>query len=185
MHRLICIFVVRIWQKWVSHDVANFTLSFRADPIKLVGWKHPKVRVTVPMSHVMRKPVYAICASYPLKLSRSVWVKPGCKSPENRFSCSHSPLSLVSRSWLSHIWATSWENLLCAICEQQRCRSACASAQSDQRLCCSMPTYYNTYTLSSSIQNLKTLASFCSWASWFESYPAANSQRHIFSWRRD
>ena len=26
-----------------------------------------------------------------------------------------------------------------AICEQQRRRSACASAQSDQRLCCSLP----------------------------------------------
>ena len=26
-----------------------------------------------------------------------------------------------------------------AICEQQRCRSACASAQSDQHLCCSLP----------------------------------------------
>ena len=25
-----------------------------------------------------------------------------------------------------------------AICEQQRCRSACASAQSDQHLCCSL-----------------------------------------------
>ena len=30
------------------------------------------------------------------------------------------------------------------ICEQQRRRSACASAQSDQRLCCSLPGYYNT-----------------------------------------
>ena len=28
-------------------------------------------------------------------------------------------------------WATSWENLSCAICEHQRCRSAWASARSD------------------------------------------------------
>ena len=36
-------------------------------------------------------------------------------------------------------WATSCENVSYAICEQQRCRSACASAQSDQHLCCSLP----------------------------------------------
>ena len=30
-----------------------------------------------------------------------------------------------------------------AICEQQRCRSACASAQSDQHLCCSLLRKYN------------------------------------------
>ena len=37
------------------------------------------------------------------------------------------------------IWATSWEKPVYAICEQQRRRSACALAQSDQRLCCSLP----------------------------------------------
>ena len=36
------------------------------------------------------------------------------------------------------IWATSCENVSYAISEQQRCRSACASAQSDQHLCCSL-----------------------------------------------
>ena len=33
-------------------------------------------------------------------------------------------------------------NPVYAICEQQRRRSACASAQSNQRLCCSLPRYY-------------------------------------------
>ena len=33
-------------------------------------------------------------------------------------------------------WATSWENLSSAMCEQQRHWSACASVQSDQCLCC-------------------------------------------------
>ena len=33
---------------------------------------------------------------------------------------------------------------VCAICEQQRRRSACASARSDQRLCYSLPRQYNT-----------------------------------------
>ena len=55
------------------------------------------------------------------------------------------------------LWATSWENLFYAICEQQRRRSACASAQSDQRICCSLPGYCNTTTYYS--QNFKTLAS--------------------------
>ena len=46
----------------------------------------------------------------------------------------------------AHIrWALSWENLSYAICEQRRCRSACASAQSDQCLCCSLPRQYNIY----------------------------------------
>ena len=59
-------------------------------------------------------------------------------------------------------WATPWENLPNGICEQQRRRSACASVQSDQRLCCSLPRYYNTYTYYS--HNFKTPASLCSWA---------------------
>ena len=32
-------------------------------------------------------------------------------------------------------WAGPWENVSYVICEQQRRRSACASAQSDQHLC--------------------------------------------------
>ena len=61
-----------------------------------------------------------------------------------------------------------------ALCEQQRRRSACASAQSDQHLCCSLPRYYNTSSFY--IQNFKPLASFCSWAGRFESYLNANSK---------
>ena len=36
------------------------------------------------------------------------------------------------------MWARSCENVSYAICEQQRCRSVCASAQSYQHLCCSL-----------------------------------------------
>ena len=32
------------------------------------------------------------------------------------------------------------------------------------------------------IRNLKTLASFCSWAGWFESYLVAKPRRQVFSW---
>ena len=45
------------------------------------------------------------------------------------------------------------------ICEQQRRRSACASAQSEQRLYCSLLRYYNISRFYS--RNFKTLASFC------------------------
>ena len=65
------------------------------------------------------------------------------------------------------MWALSWENLSYAICEQPRCRSACASAQSDQHLYCSLLRWCNTY--SCYVQNFKTLASFCSWAGGFVS----------------
>ena len=37
-----------------------------------------------------------------------------------------------------NIWAVPCENVSYVICEQQRRRSACASARSDQRLCCSL-----------------------------------------------
>ena len=36
------------------------------------------------------------------------------------------------------IWAATWENLSSGVCEQHRRRPACASAQSDQRLCYSL-----------------------------------------------
>ena len=32
------------------------------------------------------------------------------------------------------------------------------------------------------IQSLRILASFCSWAGWFESYLVKNLRRHIFAW---
>ena len=61
-----------------------------------------------------------------------------------------------------------------AICEQQRRRSACASAQSDQRLCYSLPRSCNTSSFY--IQNFKTLASICGCADQFEPYLVANPE---------
>ena len=59
------------------------------------------------------------------------------------------------------------ENLLYAICEQQRHRSACPSAQSDKRLWCLLHRWYNTSICYS--RNFKTLASLISWAGRFKS----------------
>ena len=64
-----------------------------------------------------------------------------------------------------------------AICEQQRCRSACASAQSDQCLCCSLPRYYNTSSFYT--RNFKPLASLWSWAGQFESYLVKNPEGFV------
>ena len=59
-----------------------------------------------------------------------------------------------------------------AICEQQRRRSACASAQSDQRLCFSLPSWYKSSSFY--IQNFKPLPSFCGCESQFESTLVGN-----------
>ena len=78
------------------------------------------------------------------------------------------------------VWARSCENVSYAICEQQRCRSACASAQSDQHLCCSLLRQYDIYTCY--IQSFVILASFCNWAGWFVPYLVENPGRYIFVW---
>ena len=86
----------------------------------------------------------------------------------------------ISRFQYSMIWARSCENVSYVICEQQRCRSACESTQSDQHLCCSLFRQYDMHTCY--IQSLWILTSRCSWAGWFESYLVKNLRRHIFAW---
>ena len=61
-----------------------------------------------------------------------------------------------------------------AIGEHQRRRSACASAQSDQRLCCSLHRSYNSSNFY--IQYFKPLPSFCGCAGRFESTLFANPE---------
>ena len=67
--------------------------------------------------------------------------------------------------------------LVYVICEQQRRRSACDSAQSDQHLYSSLLRRYNIYVCF--IQNFKTLASFCCWAGRFESDLVANPEDEL------
>ena len=63
------------------------------------------------------------------------------------------------------------------LCEQQRCRSACASAQSDQHLCCSLPKKYNICSFY--ICNFTNLGFFCSWTGWFELYLSQTPQNRF------
>ena len=81
----------------------------------------------------------------------------------------------------SYTWARPWENVSYAICKQQRRRSACASTQSDQRLCYLLPKQNDTSSLY--IRNFKILAGLCSWTVQHVSCLVRDSRRHIFSWR--
>ena len=75
---------------------------------------------------------------------------------------------------MSHKMSLVMRKLAFVICEQQRRRLACASAQSDQNPCCSLPGKYNTSTCYS--RNFKSLASLCGCAGRFESYLVENSE---------
>ena len=65
-----------------------------------------------------------------------------------------------------------------AICAQQRRRSACASAQSDQRLCYSLLRQDNTSSFY--IQNFNSLASLYCCAGRLEAYLVGNPKDRFF-----
>ena len=71
-------------------------------------------------------------------------------------------------------WASSRENLSSGVCEQHRRRPACASAQSDQRLCYSLFEMY--YMLTCYRWNFNFLASLCSWGDLFETRFVGNPE---------
>ena len=82
-------------------------------------------------------------------------------------------------------WVSSRENLSSAVCEQHRRRPACASAQSDKRLCYSLFGKYHTKTCFK--WNLNFLVSLFSWGDWFETCFVGNpedrfsrDEAHIF-----
>ena len=88
------------------------------------------------------------------------------------------PLRRTHRSFCWFCYAPAHISLVMrkpvfAICKQQRCRSACTSAQYDQHHCYSLPKYY---TSSFYVRNFKPLASFCGCAGQIESYPVANPE---------
>ena len=61
-----------------------------------------------------------------------------------------------------------------AINEQQRRRSVCAFARSDQHLCCSLPRWSNVSSFYT--RNFKPLASYCDCAARFESHLVSNPE---------
>ena len=102
-------------------------------------------------------------------------VTPRYRTLQN-WSSTYHLLHLTTCGW---IWAGPLENVSYIICEQQRQRSACASTQSDQRLCCSVLRKYTISRFYS--RNFKILASFCGCAGRFVSGVVGNSWRHVFS----
>ena len=84
--------------------------------------------------------------------SDGIWVYEGCRA--EFVVCGGTVYRTVERKSDNVVFDEYLDNNLghvmtkpdFAICEQQRRRSACASTQSDQRLCCSLPGSYNTYT---------------------------------------
>ena len=67
------------------------------------------------------------------------WMQQSSYNIENILSkhlyCADALLLLHSEC---HIWAVTWDFQQCGMCNQQRLRSACAYAQSDQSLCSSL-----------------------------------------------
>ena len=75
--------------------------------------------------------------------------------------------SLCHGSQVCSIWAATRENLSSGIWEQHRRRPACASAQSDQRLCYLL--FAKNHISTCCKRNFNFLPSLCSWADWFVS----------------
>ena len=72
------------------------------------------------------------------------------------------------------IWASTRENLFSGVCKQHRRRPACASAQTDQRLCYSL--IEKNHILTCYEGNFNFLASLCSWGDWFETCYVGNPE---------
>ena len=78
-------------------------------------------------------------------------------------------------------WASTRENLS-SVCEQQRRRPDCASAQSDQRRCYSLIwKFHNIWTCYK--RNVNFLVSLCSWGGWFGYDVVANPEDRFFASR--
>ena len=70
-------------------------------------------------------------------------------------SCAIIKVNVITTTLIfSIIWASTRENLSSVVCEQQRRRPTCASAQTDQRLCYSLFGKYHISTCYRQIFNL-------------------------------
>ena len=105
-------------------------------------------------------------------LYRLIWIDPGWNELlEIRHCC-------LFLNYMKHkveeqaSWAKTQENLSAGVCEQQRHRPACASTQSDQRLCYSLIRKYHIKACFK--RYFYFLASLCSWTDWFESHFVGN-----------
>ena len=76
------------------------------------------------------------------------------------------------------IWASTQESLSLRVCRHLRHIPACASTQSDQRLCYSLIGKYHILTCYEC--NFNFLASLCSWRDWFLSFALSETSKTDF-----
>ena len=117
----------------------------------------------------MTESLWKICDQIGIHLPHSKLAIPGLQIQRAAYCATgtwpkHSDRQVWKECRLISDWARSCKNVYCAMCEQQRCRSACTSAQSDdQHLCCSLLTYVDSMICTHAVsKSFKILASF--WA---------------------
>ena len=161
---------------WFCHKAAHLFKQCRSSLLR--SQKRNGRLIWVSVGLLISIPLPSICMS---KVYPGFFNKWG-QVPRYEAQCLQSTVfSMYNVHVHQSIWAKPWENMSYAICEQQRRRSACAPAQSDQRLCCSLSRQNDTSSLY--MRNFKILAGLCSWTGQFVSCLVGDSRRHIFSWR--
>ena len=119
-------------------------LEYELTWVRETGSLHKQSHGTVP--HTYRRSLFTTMVNQQLLFVCFFTVKLDATNsfPSNTAEVRHIYLKM------GHIMRQS----VFVICEQQRRRSACASTQSDHRLCCSLPGYYITRFYSSKLYSL-------------------------------
>ena len=133
---------VCVWSIEPPHDKTNKIACAPSEDSDQPG--HPPSMIRV-FAARMKK---AWVLSYPLSAQRRLWSDWADTQADLSLRLAHShffffrheaaQLCKCETKKVVNTWAGPWENVSYVICEQQRRRSACAPAQSNQRLCCSL-----------------------------------------------
>ena len=186
MRRLICTFVVRMWQKQVfswcgsstNNNVHANKIYMKIEKLCIKKSWRPRILwlVKVRQMTVKKQEGYkTIFFSFFLSIlangrPRSDATEWGMWSLPTLFATVTETYVKKNKNKMSHVMRKP----VYALCEQLRHISANAAMQSDQHLCYSLPGWYNTSTFYS--QNFKTLDGLISWAGRFESYLVGNPE---------
>ena len=124
----------RLWSDWAESSLGAhailLVLSRCGSNVFKLTWSSTALW-SVSCSH---DPSMTLSSTWHMERNNEVVVLAGLSVSVN--SATSSLNRLVYASEGKYIWAWLWENVSYVICEQQRRRWACASTQSDQRLCC-------------------------------------------------
>ena len=103
------------------------------------------------------------------------------KKLKKNVRCSSFTIARIINSAI--IWASTRETLNSGVCEQHRRRTACASAQSDQRLFIRFLESIICKLAAGEISIFKLVSSLYSWGDWFEALFVETPRRQVFSQR--